>query len=124
MLHFFLSNIKHSSSSSLLALSAMRCNFVVRLLSFLCTMPVSLQSCCYCDGLSSREITLFHRYYATIRLPKLRQLSLLYYRLFNLLSFLERHLRISRVANLSFYTACHALQPRSSSMILVSRIIQ
>ena len=86
----------------------MRCNFVITLSSLLCTIVVSSQSCCYCDGLSSREITLLHRYYSIIRLPKLLQLSLLYYRLFNLLSFLERHLRISRVANLSCYPACHA----------------
>ncbi len=97
----------------------MRCNFVDIFSSFLCTIYVSSQSGCYCDSLSSREITLLHRYYATIRLPKLHQLSLLYYRLFNLLSFLERHLRISRVANLSYYPACHALQPRSSLMELV-----
>ncbi len=87
-------------------------------------MHVSSQCCYYCGGLSSSEITRLHQYYATIRLPRLHQLSLLYYRLFNLLPFLERHPGISRVANSSCYPTCHALQPRSSYMILVSRIIQ
>ncbi len=39
-------------------------------------------------------------------------------------SLLERRLRISRVADYSYGVTCHALQPRSSSTILVMRIIE
>ena len=67
----------------------MRCNFVVTTSSLLYTIRVSLKRCCYCDDLSSRCITHFHRYYVIIRLPNSHQLFLLYYRLFNLLSSLK-----------------------------------
>ena len=39
-------------------------------------------------------------------------------------SLLERLLRISRVTDHSHWSTCHALQPRSSSMLLVMRIIE
>jgi hypothetical protein len=118
----------------------MRCSFVDTLSSLLCMMRVSLLRCCCRDGLSfspwmaymqtmqeqlSVQIhyvlssILCHHPTSSVASVVLALLSLVQPTLF-----FERRLRISRVADISQCQTCHALQPRSSSIILVCRVIE
>ena len=125
---------------SALAFLVMRCSFVDTLSTLLCMIRVSPLRCCCRDDLSfspwmaymqtMQEQLSVQIHYALSSILCHHPTSWLASVVLVLLSlvqptlFFERQLRISRVADNSQCPACHALQPRSSPMILVIRVIE
>ena len=76
---------------SVLALLAMRCSFVATEPRFCARFVCPYNAVVVVMAFPPDALHIAQRYYAIIRLPKRLQLFLLYYHLFNLLSYLKDH---------------------------------